>query len=45
MINTTRSVMPLAIALSGMTAEEMLFASLERSTGRKPGPEIWSPPS
>ena len=44
-INTARSAMPLAIALSGMSEEELLFASLERATGSEAGPEIWTPPS
>lgn len=44
-INTSRRAMPLAIALSGMTEAEFIFASLKRSTGRTPESDIWSPPS
>ncbi|MGF1631150.1 MAG: hypothetical protein ACFCUT_16880 [Kiloniellaceae bacterium] len=43
-INDSRKVMTLAIAISGMTEEELLFATLEEGTGRRPGPEIWNPP-
>ena len=45
MLNTSRSAVALAVALSGMTQEEFLYNALEDGTGRRPGPEIWNPPS
>lgn len=44
-IAISRTAMPLAIALSGMTENDLLFATLKEGTGRTAGPEIWTPPS
>jgi hypothetical protein len=44
MIAATRPAMKLAIQLSGMTEEDLVNKAIEDGTGRKPGPEIWSPP-
>jgi hypothetical protein len=44
-IKQSRSTMKLAIALSGMTEEQLLFESLKRGVGRPAGPEIWEPPA
>jgi len=45
MVDTSRSAVALAVALSDMTQEEFLYHALEDGTGRRPGPEIWNPPS
>jgi len=40
-----RKAMKLGLAVSGMSEDELIHIALEKATGRKPGPEIWSPPS
>ncbi len=45
MLNITRTAIEYSVRQSGMSEDEFLFLVLEVSTGRKAGPEIWSPPS
>ncbi len=43
-LDVARKSMRLALALSGMSEEELLRKSLESSTGEKVTPAIWDPP-
>lgn len=41
----TRVAVVQAIRQTGMTEDEFILFALEAASGRKPGPEIWNPPS
>lgn len=45
MLKIARFGIDYAVRQSGMSEEEFVFFVLEYSSGRKPGPEIWSPPA
>ena len=44
MMVLTRVVVVQAIRQTGMSEDEFILFALEAASGRKPGPEIWSPP-
>ena len=45
MLEFARIGIEYAVKQAGMSEDEFILALLEYSTGRKPGPEIWTPPS
>lgn len=45
LMNLTRTAFEYAVQQSGLSEDEFVLLMLEQGTGRKPGPEIWSPPS
>jgi len=45
MMALTRVAIAQAIRQTGLTEDEFILFALEATSGRKPGPEIWSPPS
>ena len=45
MLKIARFGIDYAVQQTGMSEEEFLLFVLEYSSGRKPGPEIWSPPT
>jgi hypothetical protein len=40
----TRAAFDFAVQQSGLSEDEFVVLMLEAGTGRKPGPDIWSPP-
>lgn len=44
LMNLTRAAFDFAVQQSGLSEDEFVVLMLEAGTGRKPGPEIWSPP-
>ena len=45
LMDLTRTAFEFAVQQSGLSEDEFVFLMLEQGTGRKPGPEIWNPPS
>lgn len=45
LMNLTRTAFEYAVQQSGLSEDEFVLLMLEQGTGRKPGPDIWSPPS
>jgi len=45
LMKLTRTAFEYAVKQSGLSEDEFVMLMLEYSTGRKPGPDIWSPPS
>lgn len=45
MLKLARFGIDFAVEQSGMTEEEFVVFVLEYSSGRKPGPDVWDPPS
>ncbi|MGF1631149.1 MAG: hypothetical protein ACFCUT_16875 [Kiloniellaceae bacterium] len=45
LMHLTRTAFEYAVQQSGLGEDEFVLLMLEQGTGRKPGPEIWSPPS
>ena len=41
----TRTAFEYAVQQSGLPEDDFVLLMLEQGTGRKPGPDIWSPPS
>lgn len=44
LMNLTRTAFEYAVRQSGISEDEFVLLMLEQGTGRKAGPEIWSPP-
>lgn len=44
LMNLTRVAFEYAVQQSGLGEDEFVLLMLEQGTGRRPGPEIWSPP-
>ena len=44
LMNLTRAAFDFAVQQSGLSEDEFVVLMLEAGTGRKPGPDIWSPP-
>jgi hypothetical protein len=44
LMNLTRAAFDFTIQQSGLSEDDFVIRMLEAGTGRKPGPEIWSPP-
>lgn len=44
LMNLTRTAFEYSIKQSGLTEDQFILLMLEYSTGRKPGPSIWTPP-
>lgn len=45
LMDLTRTAFEFAVQQSGLSEDEFVLLMVEQGTGRKPGPEIWSPPS
>jgi hypothetical protein len=45
LMDLTRAAFEFALQQSGLEEDAFVLAMLEQVTGRKPGPEIWNPPS
>jgi hypothetical protein len=45
LMDLTRAAFEFALQQSGLEEDAFVLAMLEQVTGRKPGPEIWTPPS
>ncbi|GAB4241205.1 MAG: hypothetical protein Tsb0032_44220 [Kiloniellaceae bacterium] len=45
LMQLTRTAFEFAVQQSGLSEDEFVMLMLEHGSGRKPGPEIWSPPS
>jgi len=45
MMELSRPAVQVAIRQTGMSEEEFILYALEAVSGRRPGPEIWNPPS
>lgn len=45
MLNMSRMVIGYSIEQTGLSEDDFIMLMLEFSSGRKPGPEIWSPPT
>jgi hypothetical protein len=45
LMKLTRTAFEFAVQQSGLSEDEFVLLMLEQGTGRKPGPEIWNPPS
>jgi len=44
LMNLTRAAFDFAVQQSGLSEDDFVILMLEAGTGRKPGPDIWSPP-
>lgn len=44
LMDLTRSAFDYSVQQSGLSEDEFVILMLEAGTGRKPGPDIWSPP-
>ena len=45
LMKLTRTAFEYAVQQSGLSEDEFVMLMLEQDTGRKPSPDIWSPPS
>ena len=45
LMQLTRAAFEYAVQQSGLPEDDFVLLMLEQGTGRKPGPDIWSPPS